>query len=38
MKRYQHGKIIFSWCDTCGTLVLGVYSKKVFDTGSGAEL
>jgi phosphoadenosine phosphosulfate reductase len=23
MKRYQHGKVCFRWCDTCGTLVLG---------------
>ncbi|MBN1110426.1 MAG: phosphoadenosine phosphosulfate reductase family protein [Methanomassiliicoccales archaeon] len=23
MSRYQHGKVRFRWCDTCGTLVLG---------------
>ncbi len=23
MRHYQHGKVIFRWCDTCGTLVLG---------------
>lgn len=23
MKRYQHGKVRFQWCDACGTLILG---------------
>ncbi|HRU11737.1 MAG TPA: reductase, partial [Methanomassiliicoccales archaeon] len=23
MSNYQHGKVRFRWCDTCGTLVLG---------------
>ncbi|MCX6650360.1 MAG: phosphoadenosine phosphosulfate reductase family protein [Methanomassiliicoccales archaeon] len=38
MKRYQHGKVIFGWCDTCGTLVLGDKCGKCGGPGRDFEV
>jgi len=38
MKVYQHGKIIFRWCDTCGTLILGPVCGKCGNPGRDFEV